>query len=123
MMQRKTTFKGGRRRRREKKKKGEEEEGGRRRRGKKKTPSHREEGQGREGLGRRKLVTQQYVHRKGAHRDKGGDGVQQETVEGLHSKRFPQRVQLCVSDLLNALPEWSLHTQHVVGVCNDCKLC
>jgi len=53
---------------------------------KKKTSTHREEGQGREGLGRRKLVTQQYVHRKGAHRHKGGDGVQQETVEGLHSE-------------------------------------
>ena len=89
----------------------------------KKTSAHREEGQGREGLGRRKLVTQQYVHRKSAHRHEGGDGVQQETVEGLHSKGCPQRVQLCVSDLLDALPERSLHAQHIISVFYHFKLC
>lgn len=64
---------------------GEKKEEGKKNK-KKKTSSHREKGQGRESLGCRELVTQQYIHRKGAHRHKGGDGVQQETVEGLHAE-------------------------------------
>jgi len=46
---------------------GEKDKVKKKRRKKKKTSTHREKGQGRESLGCCKLVTQQYVYRKGAH--------------------------------------------------------
>ena len=70
--------------------------------------TYRKERKGGEGLSRRQLVAQQHIHGEGAHRHKGGDGVQQEAVEGLHSEGLPEGVQLGVPHLLDALPEGRL---------------
>ena len=73
--------------------------------------AYREQGERGEGLGSRELVAQQYIRGKCGNRHKGGDGIQQEAVEGGNSEGLPKNVQLVLPHFLDSVPEWILQQQ------------
>ena len=67
--------------------------------------TYREQGERGESLGSSEFIAQQHIRSERGNRHKGGDGVEQEAVEGGNSEGLPQNVQLGLPHLLNSVPE------------------
>lgn len=79
--------------------------------------AYREQGERCEGLGSCELIPQQHICGEGGNRHKGGDGIQQEAVEGGDSEGLPKNVQLILPHFLYSVPEWIL--QHHAELTSD----